>query len=449
MTSQLKLVFSNLVWLMLFSLPADNLNGQNTEAWTLTKCVETALRENIHRQVAMQQLAIATNNHHASMAGKYPAISFNSLIQGTIANQQNPASFINGIMRTGIANASVDASWVVFDGHRAQFNHKLLAKLEGQRQNNLMQSAMDVVREVTLAYYAAVWHESQVELNRKALTLSKEILDYQQDRQSLGAGTKQVVLQALDAVLQDSVNLTLAQLNSKAALLQLKLAMGIPGRDLVLATHSFDVVSERSRIPSKSDMLSRHPMILDARFQMEISEIQTRIRQAAWFPRLILNTGVVWSGNALTVDGNNPFTGEPFGTRTGTNRNAYASMAIQWPLYDGGMRRRQVQESKINETISRLQNQQIHNQLNTQFETMIATLEAQQTVIDLTGEQEINGQEQVRLAGERYRMGQMSMFEYRGIQLAWQQAAQRHLTGRYQYIVTITELRYLAGDLAR
>jgi outer membrane protein len=222
-----KLSYWSLIVGCLFSL-SEKATGQ--QMLTLEESVRIALAQDVSRQISDQQVRIATNNHHGSIAGKYPFVAFNLNSQGSLANQDNPASFLNGLIRSGNAVFSLDASWVVFEGFRARYNLDRLEKLEGQALNQLRTTSLETVRRVSLAYLFADWQQAQVKLAQEVLQLSNDLYNYQEQRREFGQALRQHLLQSRDAVLTDSSNLLLSQFNLRTALISLRLAMGQPDR---------------------------------------------------------------------------------------------------------------------------------------------------------------------------------------------------------------------------
>ncbi len=113
--------------------------GQLTSQTVLSmdECVRKALAQDLQRQIAGLQLSIAGTNNHGSVAGRYPTIRLNTAGQGNLNDQNNPASFLNGLIRSGNANLSLDATWLVFNGFRVRYNLKQLGTLEEQARVRL------------------------------------------------------------------------------------------------------------------------------------------------------------------------------------------------------------------------------------------------------------------------------------------------------------------------
>jgi outer membrane protein len=420
------------------------------ELLPLEACVRIALTEDLGRQIADRQLAIAANNNHGSLAGRLPQLALNANSQGSLANQDNPVSIFNGLIRSGNAQVSLDASWVVFEGFRARFSQDRLGRLEEQARIRLRDAGLQAVRRVTLAYLLAEWQQAQVSLAEEILRLSSDLYAYQELRRDMGPGQRQLLLQTRDAVLADSASLTLARLNLRTAIINLKLAMGQPSRE------SFQVggaLQESSETPSgellRQRMLENNPALLLARMERELGRLQTQLRQAARYPRIALTTGAVMSGNVTALDGNNPFTGEPFGTRSGSNRNAYAGISFNMPLVDFGLRRRNVQEARLQETAALLAEANLNNELAARMSILTETARTQGDLYALSRAQEENARENLALARERYGFGQLSVFDLRTVQNAYALAAQRRLSALYNLKVTEVEMLALSGELFR
>jgi outer membrane protein len=70
-------------------------------------------------------------------------------------------------------------------------------------------------------------------------------------------------------------------------------------------------------------------------------------------------------------------------------------------------------------------------------------------LLSLSSAQEANARESLQIAEERYKLGQMSIFDLRAVQLGFAQAAQRRLSALYNLKVTEIELLALTGDLVQ
>lgn len=419
------------------------------EQLSMADCIRIALDANAQNQISRAQLEIAHLRNHGAWTGKYPQVGFNINSQGSIADQQNPASFLNGIIRSGNATFSLDANWTVYQGLRAKKLQEQAAKGEEQARERVQATSLEIARNVALAYLQAEWQDAQIELAREALSLSSDLYRYQQERQALGQSSRQLILQSRDAMLTDSSNLILAELNARMALVNLRLAMGQPDRT------SFQLVNRLSEeLPfnltvNRNEILANHPSLREARLGQEVSRLQTRIQQSAYYPRINVLGGLVWSGNVTGLDGNNPFTGEAFGVRTGTNKNTYAGLQLALPLYDGSLRNRQVQEARVQEEVARWNETQISQQITAQLETLNASAQSQMVLLDLSREQHENARENLTISDERYKMGQLSIFDLRTIQLGYIQAGLRRITALYNLRVTEAEIGSLTGALTR
>lgn len=414
---------------------------------SMEDCIRIALSEHPEVRMADQQLMAAGIRNHGSFAGRYPQVAFNMNTQGSIANQQNPASFLNGIIRSGNAAFSVDAAWTVFEGFRARIQQDQFGKQEGQARERLRESSLQTAREVALAYLLAEWQQEQMNLAGELLRLSNDLYSYQLDRRELGQSVRQTVLQSRDNVLTDSSGYLLARLNLRMALISLRLAMGQPDMPLFQVGGALEALPDLPEEGMRDRILANNPLLREIRLGREISRLQVRVSQAAWYPSVSLLAGAVWTGNVVGLDGNNPFTGEPFGTRTGTNRNVYGGVQLNLPLFDGGLRQRMVQEARVAELIADWSETNVRQQLIGRLQILRETLDTQWDIYNVSLEQEANAFENLEIAEDRYKMGQLSIFDLRTVQLTYMRAATARITARYNLRVTDIELQALSGDL--
>ncbi|MBK7345338.1 MAG: TolC family protein [Saprospiraceae bacterium] len=426
--------------------------GQLTSQTVLSmdECVRKALAQDLQRQIAGLQLSIAGTNNHGSVAGRYPTIRLNTAGQGNLNDQNNPASFLNGLIRSGNANLSLDATWLVFNGFRVRYNLKQLGTLEEQARVRLNLTGLQTVRRVMLAYLQEEWQEAQVGLAREVLGLSRDLLAYQELRREFGQSLTQQVLQSRDAVWSDSSLVVSANLNLAVARNALKLAMGDP------TMSDFDVdgalnlpVQVWDRDALQQLILTQNPQIQEAVLGEQVAAIQTRMTQSAFYPQFGINAGGVLSGTVTSLDGNNPFTGEPFGTQTGSNRNLYFGVTGSWPIYDAGVRRRQVTVNRLQEQIASVTRQALSDQLQSQLDDLLITYQTHLMNLSIQDEQVANARQNLDMAEEKFRLGQLSIFDLRTVQLNAAQAAQRRITTIYQLRVLEVEILSLTGQLVR
>lgn len=417
---------------------------------TMDQSVRIALEKDLQRQIAGLQLSIAGINNHGSVAGHYPKVSLNTAGQGNLNDQDNPASFLNGLIRSGNANVSLDATWLVFNGFRVRYNLKQLGTLEEQARARLNDAGLQTVRRVMLAYLNAEFQGAQVDLARDVLALSQDLLAYQELRRELGQALTQQVLQSRDAVWSDSSTVVTAELNRAVSMNALKLAMGDPSMSDFSVEGSLNLPSQLwDKVALKQQMLTQNPLIQEAVLGEQVAALQTRMTQAAFYPQFGISAGGVLSGTVTSVDGNNPFTGEPFGTQTGSNRNLYVGVTGSWPIYDAGIRRRQVSVNRLQEQIASVSRQALSDQLLSQLENFLTTYQTLMMNLSIQEEQVANAQQNLSMAEDKFRLGQLSIFDLRTVQLNAAQAAQRRITTIYQLRVQEVEILSLTGQLVR
>ncbi|HRW76005.1 MAG TPA: TolC family protein, partial [Saprospiraceae bacterium] len=98
--------------------------------------------------------------------------------------------------------------------------------------------------------------------------------------------------------------------------------------------------------------------------------------------------------------------------------------------------------------IATLSRQSLTDQLQTQLDDLLAGYETLLVNLAIQDEQVANARQNLTVAEEKFRLGQLSVFDLRTVQLNYAQAAQRRITTVYQLRVQEVEILSLSGQLA-
>lgn len=434
-----------------FLLATISLSGQNP--LTLSEAIEIGLQNNLQLRIADQSIAIAKNNNHWGTAGRYPTVNFNLTSPNGFTDQNNPASpalpEFTSVSTGGVAELS--ANWVLFDGFRVQITKEQLEMLETQSEASAAITAETIIQNIILAYYQAQIQLAQLEVLDEVKNLSKDRVDYQEVRKEFGQSVTFDILQSKDAYLNDSTNY-LNQLNNyQIAIRNLNLAMGqeeLNQRyDLVdrleFEAPDYDLLALQERMLANNKNLERLFV------ERELAEINTRLQESTKSPTIGLGAGTTYNLNVNKINAVNPFTGEEFGTAVGRTFNANLNLTISYSIYNGGQRKRSIENAKMNEIIALTQIDDQKRMLNAELENVLATYNNQREVFELTNELLQNAEQNLQIAEERFKGGLINSFDYRSIQLSYINASQSRLTALFNLRVTETDLIRLIGGLVR
>jgi outer membrane protein TolC len=431
----------------LFSLDAQ-------EELSLSQAIQTGLQNNYLLEITQNELSIAQGNNNWGQAGRYPSVNFNLISTNGYTDRVDPAIIFQPEISffSGSVNATVDAGWVLFDGYRVRTTKTQLDKLEEMGVQNVALTVENTIQDIILAYYQVQIQAEQLGVVEEVLQLSSDRLEYQELRREYGQASTFDLLQTRDAYLSDSSNFLLQVNNFRNAMRNLNLAMGVDELDkvyvltdpLVYEAPDFDLDSLRNR------MLAGNNSLQALRLQRDLAGIQRDLVQSDRYPRVSVNGGLSYAINPRdNGDAINRFTNEPIGFTVGRTFNTYLNFAATYNLFDGGIRRRNVENAQVRELNAQLAVQDQQRLLLSGLENIYATYETQKDILEVAEALLGNARQNLNIAEERFRGGLINVFDLRTIQLGYINASQARLNAYFNLKNTETELVRLIGGLVR
>lgn len=436
-----------------FFLSSTIFAQENETPLSLADAVETGLQNHLQIQIAEANNAIARTNNSWEAAGRYPTVSLIVTGPNSYSDQVNPANVVlpeSTTLSTGV-NATLDATWVLFDGFKVRITKEQLDLLEIQSQGNANLVVENVIQQIIQSYYLALISKEQLNVVQEVLNLSVDQVAYQKVRQEFGQGSTFDMLQSNGALLGDSSNYLIQLENYQNALRSLNRAMGVADLQsnynlvdpLEKTTNALDLEQLKGRL------LSGNTSLRNALINQELSTLNTQFAKSNQVPRLSLSTGGTYNLNASKINAVNPFTMEEFGLTTGRTFNAYANVTIAYNIYTGGARQRAIENAMVQEQITALSVSDLQQDLLFQLESAYATYQNQIQLIRLNESLVENAQENLGIAEERFRGGLINSFDYRSLQIGYINANQALLSSIFNLKNTETTLMRLTGDLLR
>ncbi len=449
----MKLINILIFIVILLSFPLSNLAQ---EPLSLQQAVAQGIDNNYQVKIAAQNVEIASNNNNWGTAGAYPNVNLNLDWSNAFTNTSNPASVLveSSILSNGLA-PSATASWTLFDGFRIRLTKDQLEELERQSNINSKIAIENTVQAIVLAYYQILIQEEQLQVLKELLDLSRDRIDYQEVRKEFGQAGTFDLLQDQDAYLNDSTNYLVQQTNLQNAFRNLALAMGITDQRMEYELTDplvFDAPNY-SLEELKTEMFANNYNLRNLQANRSLAQINTQLQEAAKYPTVTINTGV--SYNADLANGNQVFNfggteneNNVAGVRSNTF-NGFINLSASYNLFNGGVRKRNIENAQTQELIAQLNIEDLKLQLGNQLENIYATYNNQKQLVKLTENLLNNAGLNLKIAEERFKGGLINSFDYRTIQLAYINASQARLNAFFNLKVTETELLRLVGRLVR
>ena len=436
--------------LLLLSVFCNNAFAQQN--LSLSEAIELGLKNNYQIEIAQRNVEIAQNNNVWKATGRFPTVNFSLSNENTFSGQNNPAGFLREFnsLSGGLAG-NVNASYTIFDGYTYRINKNRLATLEAQSLGNVQVAIENTVQAIILAYYNVSIQIQNIATIQELLELSRDRIEYQEVKREFGQAGKFDLLQSEDAYFNDSATYLIQLNNYDLAMQNLNLAMG---QDEVNQEYNLTDPLEFSAeayayATLEQKMLSSNQNLRNLYVAQRLSSIQTEAANTARYPTISVNGGLGLGGNLSRLNVIKPSTFMIDNPNQTSNYNAFINFTASYNIYDGGTRKRNVQNAEIQEQIAQLNIEDAKRQLSNQLSTTLASYNNQVQLLQITGQRMENAKENLVIAEERFKAAQINSFDYRTIQLNYLNATQSNLQAVFNLKNTETELIRLTGGLIR
>lgn len=426
---------------------------QAQETLSLEQAIQAGLANSFTIKIEQNDLAVAENRNDWAIAGKYPNIDVNLANNNGFFNQNNPVSFLTQITSysTGLV-PSVGANLILFDGHRVRVTKQQLEQNVQFEAGNVAIAVENTIQTIILAYNQALLQQEQLGVLEEVLDLSRDRIRYQEVRQEFGQGGSFDLLQSKDAYLNDSTNYLLQKTNLQNALRTLNQAMSLEDVNQSYAlTDALQVPAANYQIEDlQGKMLANNRNLQNAFVNRELANLNTKLQEVANYPRISLGVNGSYNANLSSGEGT-AASGETLALDAVVARtlNVGVNLTASYTLVDWGVRKRNIQNAQLQEISTQYSIEDLKRNLNLQLSNTYATYQNQKQLIELTESLVRNARQNLGIAEERLKGGQINSFDYRAVQLAFINAEQARLNAVFNLKSTETELIRLTGGLVR
>jgi outer membrane protein len=410
---------------------------------TPEEAVKTALQKNFSIRIAENNLEIAENNSSAGAAGFYPVLSSDaSFIKGSVSTRQE---YFDGriIDRDNAGseniNASVALNWVIFDGLRMFASLDRYKELRKTGELNLRNEIENSISEIFSAYYNIVRQQRLLKLIETNITLSEERLRIEREKKDLGSSSGFDLRRAQVDLNEDKGFFLREELRLVQFKLLLKNLMGI---DSDTDFNVSDSIPLRNHFEFEELLVlagTSNSTIQLASVQRNISELETSIARSDIFPRLSLTAGYNFlrSESEAGFVSSNQSLGYTYGIRA------------SWEIFNGLNTSRNIQNAIINEESSELAYQQRVNFVLSDLKNVYKIFENSLEQITLEQQNLQSAEENVDIALERLKLGNISPLEFREAQIDLLNAQNRLVSAQVDAKIAETDILRISGLLLK
>jgi adhesin transport system outer membrane protein len=416
---------------------------QAQEIFDLNRCITTGLERNFSILIARNSQAISSNNLTLGNAGFLPSVDIGANYGGSLNNTNQELADGSSNSTTNINNtaASANASlaWTIFNGFSAHTSYKKLNELKLIGELNTQMAVENFMADIVSEYY---YYVQQLQLYHNlayAVSLSRERVRIDEERYLLGASSKLQLLQSQVYLNSDSSIYAKQNEVLQASQIRLKKLMALDnlGETIVLKDSAIFIITNLLYDSLIVDMQNANTSLLIARKNQSVSGYDYKMITARTYPYLNLSSG--YSMNYLTYDegsiNNQQINGLNYGLKLGIN------------LFDGFNKQRERANARVEIDTRQYQYQQVKQQVEADLITFYFAYQNNLLLLKLEEQNIKTAEENLDIALERYKLGNLSGLELREVQQSLLEAEVRLLVVQYQTKLAEISLLQIAGRI--
>lgn len=411
------------------------------ENFSLADAVKRGLENNFQIRIARRNLKISENNNTWGTAGRYPSLNIGFNFANSYNDEPNNEDLeVRDKYMVNSFSPYANLQWVLFDGFAIKITKDKLAYLNKISEGSAALVVENTIQGIVLAYYKALLEKEKLNIVEEVLKLSKDRYDYVVAKKDVGAAATYDVLQTKIAWLNDTATLLLQQMNVKNALRNLNLVLGEPAEKQYYLTDTFTAEMQDYRLEVLLDKLLKNNKTLKNQYiNQAILKKDIFLQRSALFPTISLNSGITRSGVRIKY--------ENIPAITSTSYDYYVNFSVSLNLFNGGNTRRTIANAKIREKIGELEIGEMKFSLSNLLRTTFEFYNVRKQLYTVAEERIKSARLNMEISTDKFKSGAINSFNYRDVQLLYQNAAFGKLQAIYDLIDTHSELMRLIGGI--
>ncbi len=408
---------------------------------SLEDAVGIALKNNYSISITRNLADVAKVNNTLGNAGMLPTImvngSDNYSVNNVYLNLSTGSEITAAAGKSNAFNAGVALNWTLFDGTKMFITKNKLNQIEKLGEIQFRDTLMQIMYNVTVAFYQVVVQKEQLLAIRDVMAYSLERVKLLQKGYDAGIAHKNDLLQAkidLNVNREAEINQLNTIRNSKRYL-NMEIARD-PETDFEVAD-TIPLNYKPDPVDLMNKLYSNNTAVLSYQKQVDIARLSLGEYKTYRLPKLNFVTSYNFQqndNNASTV-----LTNRTYGPVVG------GSLVI--PVYQAGNALRQVKTAKIQLQSSQYILDDVKLAVNTQLKTALTQYDDQKTLLEIERDNLTLAKENLKISLERLRLGQTTALEVRQAQESYANSLARYYDFEFNMKVAETRLKQLVAGL--
>ena len=430
--------------LMIFFAGLLFVQAQAQEKWSLQKCIDYALANNI----AIKQYEISTEyqKNQLNQAKNDRLPDFNASVSQRLSfgrSQQSDGTY--KALNTAATDFSVRTSATIYNGGRLNNNIINLDFALKKSMEDLQKAKDDVTLNIASGYLEILFAkelikvaEAQVDQTRKQIERTRELVN----AGKLAEGTL-LELEAQKA--REELDLVTKQNSLQIVLMNLAQLLDLESySDFDIETPELPEIKAQATIMGAAGVFEKavlnRPEIRSADYQLKSTEAQLKMAKSALYPSISASAGLGDSYfNRLNMENDN------FGTQLKNNNSEYLGLSLSIPIFNKFENKTNIDNSKLQIMNRKLELESAKKELRKQIEqaytNAVASLKRYNANQIAVKSMELS----FRYIDEKYNVGKVNSVEYNDAKSKLAIAESDLIQAKYEFIFRSKILDFYNG----
>jgi len=450
--------------------------SQAQEEWSLLRCIEHALENNLTIKQSEINVELARIDERQAKHNRYPNLTFNTGTNLNFGRSTDPITNTNVTQNFLSNNLSLNSGVVLFDGFRISNTIRRTALDIKANQYDLEQARRDISLNVANNYLNALFADENLAIAKSQLATSNEQLV--QTQRLIDAGVRPEN-EALDirAQIANNQQLVINAENSKEiAMLALKQLLRIdPDVNMILTVPTNITIETDPDLLTFTEVynsaLAAQYDVRAADMRVESAQMNEKISKAGLIPTLSFGASIGSNysdkGQRVTdftdlrqtqdvfIDGMPATLGQdvrvpnfednPYVSQLDDNLFYGFGLSLNFPIYNNLSNRLGVERAKLGTKNALNQSEQVRDVLKTTVQQALADARASKRKLNAADRSVEAQQASFNNAEKRFNAGTINTFEYVSIKNALLEAEVNAVLSKYEYLFAMKVLDFYMG----
>ena len=423
--------------------------------WSLEECVNYAVENNL--QVIQNQYSKKSQDNSLQIAKREYLPSVSGNINNNATFGQGRDIFGNSNRNDNFSNsANVGADILVFNNGRLEKNIRKTEYDVQASQFDLERVKNDISLQIAQQYLSVLLNREITKISESALENADKLYKRAKITTEVGTTPKTVLAEAEAALAREKQNVKTAEINTNRSLFSLAMLLQLSDyKNFDIQDVPLNSVLEAPLYSAENivnQAYENQPQIKAAETRIKSAEAQTEITKTAFWPTVTANAGIGTSyfnslvTNYAGVDINgSPIKESGFFKQYKDNFGQQLGLSANIPIFNKGITRLNVEQSKINEEIAKTTLQQQKQEVLQNVQKAQFDAESNYEAYLAAMEAEKSSKLALDFAEKSYEAGRTTIYDLNVARNNYANAQGSVAQAKYNYLFSMKLLNFYAG----